>query len=124
MTKRSFKNKDNVISPKVEHGKMLLDRTDSDHAYIYDEIETTKSDWDKLANIAEKVMEVNDFTIDDVRNDLKEHRKINDEYEDEIRIRMKEYSSKMRKYFKDKYTLEERKQLAKEIKEELGSRKL
>lgn len=35
------------------------------------------TDWDKLANIAEKSMELNNFTIDDVRDDLKEYREKN-----------------------------------------------
>lgn len=36
-TKRSLKNKKNVIKPKVENGKILLDKNNPLHKYIYDE---------------------------------------------------------------------------------------
>lgn len=36
-SKRSFKNKNNVIKPKVQNGKVLLDRNNPIHMYIFNE---------------------------------------------------------------------------------------
>lgn len=35
------------------------------------------TDWDQMAIIAERAMKVTNFTIDDVRDDLKEYRQCN-----------------------------------------------
>ncbi|MCM3616662.1 hypothetical protein M3936_03605 [Sutcliffiella horikoshii] len=35
--KRSLKNKKNVIKPKVENGKVLLDRNNPLHRYIFND---------------------------------------------------------------------------------------